>query len=59
MSRKESPEEARERMRREVLQEAGQACLDRAQNMGECHLCGFDEAHGKQHDDECPLRRLT
>ena len=28
MSRKESPEEARERMRREVLLEAGQACLD-------------------------------
>lgn len=59
MSRRESPEEARERQRREVLQEAGQACLDWAQDTGDCHLCSYDGGAGKLHDVQCPLRRLV
>jgi hypothetical protein len=59
MSRTESPEEARERMRREVLQEAGQACLDWADDTGDCHLCGYDKGAGKPHEEHCPLRKLT
>lgn len=58
MIRKESTGEARERLRLEALREAGQACLDWAADMGECHLCGYDHGAGKPHDDECPLRRL-
>ena len=57
MSRKESPEEARERMRREVLLEAGQACLDWAEDTGECHICSYDGPAGKPHDEHCPLRK--
>ena len=57
MSRKESPEEARERMRREVLLEAGQACLDWAEDTGLCHICSYDGPAGKPHDEHCPLRK--
>lgn len=43
-----------------VLVEAGQACVDWARDMGECHLCGlFDGPGGRPHDEECPLRKLT
>lgn len=56
--RNENDVERAERLRREALLEAGQACLDWAQDTGDCHLCGYDEGAGKPHDEECPLRKL-
>ena len=44
---------------REVLLEAGQACLDWANDSGYCHICSYDGRAGRPHDDECPLRKLT
>ena len=57
MSRKESPEEARERMRREVLLEAGQACLDWAEDTGLCHICSYEGPAGRPHDEHEPRAR--
>jgi hypothetical protein len=43
-----------------VRWEAGQACIDWANDTGTCHLCDYDEGDPNygEHDEECPLSWL-